>query len=504
MEDNPMVHRSPYRTSLLICVLFCTVTGIIVSVGQYDAYNNTVRSIHDRQTHASDLISEWLISSFTMTDYLLRDIIDEVDVQDLVYPAQDVSAQQGIVDMLIAKEAVVPNVILVGTFDSNCFLTAGNVVAPGFDARHRDYCTGLLADSTLETLVTPAIRSSTGPLTVIQARRIGPPGSEFQGFAAAGVNLDFFSRWLDRMEVSENSFITILDSNRMLLARKPQVPEAVGQLVNSARLKAFLASGKLHDTTRSVSPVDGIDRWVAYRKVAGLPLVVAVGQDAQMSLGAWYQQLAIEVTGMLLLWVMALFSLRMYWQRLRNEEVLAEAANTDLLTQLMSRRCFTELAEREIHRARRFEQPLGLLLIDLDEFKAINDTHGHAMGDRALIALAQRCQRCLREVDLLARLGGDEFVVLLPDTEPDQLSILAERLRRAVAESCIDVNAGMEICMTVSIGQVSARGPEIAELDELLGRADRSLYQAKRMGRNAVGPVIGTAHSAASSPCAVA
>ena len=161
--------------------------------------------------------------------------------------------------------------------------------------------------------------------------------------------------------------------------------------------------------------------------------------------------------------------------------------NTDPLTGLVSRRHFTELATREISRARRFGDALGLMMIDVDHFKRINDTHGHAVGDRALVAFADACRNSLRSVDIVARLGGDEFVALIPATCGKDLAALAERLRQGVAEASIARHDGSPLSLTASIGLASAVGDAIPELGELMRQADASLYRAKAAGRNTVG-----------------
>ena len=161
------------------------------------------------------------------------------------------------------------------------------------------------------------------------------------------------------------------------------------------------------------------------------------------------------------------------------ERRLRQLAGTDELTGLCNRRAFFDRARELVALARRYEQPIALLTIDIDRFKQINDELGHAEGDRALQRLATILRRNLRATDVPARFGGDEFVVIMPQTRLEAALVVAERIRREVAAS------DGPVALSVSIGATAASGAE-ADLDLLLARSDRALYAAKRMGRNRV------------------
>ncbi len=165
-------------------------------------------------------------------------------------------------------------------------------------------------------------------------------------------------------------------------------------------------------------------------------------------------------------------------------EDVQKLSMTDPLTGLHNRRGLFEVGRRELERARRFDHALSLLMLDLDRFKAINDTHGHGVGDEVLAEIAQRCKRTVREVDILSRYGGEEFVALLPETGLTDAQRIADRLRNAVERQPIVTEAG-SLSVTVSVG-VAALRPSFAALDELLDAADTALYAAKAAGRNRV------------------
>jgi diguanylate cyclase (GGDEF)-like protein/PAS domain S-box-containing protein len=163
---------------------------------------------------------------------------------------------------------------------------------------------------------------------------------------------------------------------------------------------------------------------------------------------------------------------------------LQELATIDDMTGLFNRRFFFELGEREVERALRFNHPLTAIMLDIDHFKHVNDTFGHPVGDRVLEELAQRCQRELREVDLVGRYGGEEFTILLPETRWQQGCQVAERLRRAIeAAPLTDEPEPISITVSMGVAPCTERTPN---LSAVLANADRALYQAKRTGRNRV------------------
>ncbi|MGE4534318.1 diguanylate cyclase [Halomonas sp.] len=166
------------------------------------------------------------------------------------------------------------------------------------------------------------------------------------------------------------------------------------------------------------------------------------------------------------------------------EAQLRMVAERDELTGLDSRRHFMARAEALLKRARHEKAPFSLFMIDVDHFKAINDTWGHGQGDRVLAALAEICRRSLRPQDVIGRFGGEEFIVALPDTHPRDALMVAERLQQRISDLEV-MEALPEHRLTVTIGIAGFRD-ENADLDALIQQADRALYAGKHAGRNRV------------------
>ena len=174
-----------------------------------------------------------------------------------------------------------------------------------------------------------------------------------------------------------------------------------------------------------------------------------------------------------------------YHDRLRqNYEQSLSMALTDSLTGVFNRRYLAAHLPRLLERSRDSNKPVACLMFDIDHFKLVNDSYGHAVGDEVLKEVANRANRNLRNFDLVARTGGEEFVVVMPDADRDTAVAVAERLRRRIGDEPIVVTAPVgRITVTISIGVAVARS-DGDSVDLLLKRADDALYQAKREGRN--------------------
>ena len=165
--------------------------------------------------------------------------------------------------------------------------------------------------------------------------------------------------------------------------------------------------------------------------------------------------------------------------------MLEELATTDSLTNLHNRRHFFELAVQELNRAKRYQLYFSLLMIDLDNFKTVNDKLGHLYGDRVLQVVAKCISQNSRDVDISGRYGGDEFVILLPETEPSFARVFAERLCQ-VTRTQLDELDELTFPVTLSIGIANFSWEADITFDTLLDQADRALYESKQAGRDGI------------------
>lgn len=204
-----------------------------------------------------------------------------------------------------------------------------------------------------------------------------------------------------------------------------------------------------------------------------------------------------QIVGFVTLFIMAILYKHLRLRRLNKRlsqsekelrqahERLRELAHRDPLTKLYNRRYFEEAAERMMALSLRHQEPLCVLMLDIDDFKVVNDTYGHAAGDSVLVDIAQRINYNLRKSDIIARYGGEEFIFLLPDTSLEGAATFAEKIRGMIETSSISIAEGKIISVTVSIGVASLKTKTLM-MDELFKKADEALYIAKKSGKNNV------------------
>ncbi len=177
---------------------------------------------------------------------------------------------------------------------------------------------------------------------------------------------------------------------------------------------------------------------------------------------------------------------RLFIDMKQQEAELDTLARTDALTQLPNRREIMERLQTEIERSERSRHPIAILMLDIDHFKSINDTWGHAAGDRVLMAIADTARASLRRIDSCGRIGGEEFLVLVPETDRTEAAAAAERLRVAIVGKSIE-NDGQSVHVSVSIGVANCHQEgSLPAPDQFIQLADRALYMAKETGRNRV------------------
>jgi len=170
----------------------------------------------------------------------------------------------------------------------------------------------------------------------------------------------------------------------------------------------------------------------------------------------------------------------------RSREEMRLMAITDPMTKLYNRRYFSEISEDIFSLAKRNGHNLGVIMLDIDKFKRVNDTYGHQVGDEVIISLANVIVTHIRQSDTACRYGGEEFVILLPETDINGVRNVAEKIRRAVEESKMELPDGVELKYTVSLGITEADFEKDRNVEKVIGRADEALYDAKESGRNRV------------------
>jgi len=453
--------------NILVASFFC--------IYLYISYNQKKSLVIEHTKLTSLLISEWIKGAFNASDYVLRDIIDRVPTSALKYPATDPLEHDKISKLIEKKHNTLMHSNGVGLNDENCIITHSPAIV-GFDASKREWCYEPMHNPKMETYVSNMFMSNIKEMMVIQVRKF----PDNKGLAGIGVNLSFFSQWLKKVNIGKYGLIAIVDNNLKLLSRQPSLPLALGKEVNSPIVRNFITLNKKQYSYSAISPIDNEHRIYSVQKVENLPFLVVVGEAHRDWMDSWYKELFISIWITLLVWIMAWIILKHYTRILNQKSELEKLSITDQLTKLYNRHKLNEVLQNEFHRAERINSTFGVIILDIDNFKIINDTHGHNVGDNVLKELAVLLKQNIRISDTLGRWGGEEFLIIVPQGDNKSKQILAEKLRIKIEKHLFPTVTNITASFGVSIYEKDDN------IDSLIKKADDALYKAKANGRNQV------------------
>lgn len=332
-------------------------------------------------------------------------------------------------------------------------------------------------------------RLSESAPSISLTRRISKSDGSFNGVALLTMRLSYFENLFDGLNLGPNSAIALLKSNGVLTMRQPHIPGAIGRsFFHSEIFSHFTQSqGSFVDA----SPLDGIRRLYAYRKIPGLPFIVTVAVAESDIYASWFKRsLPIAILILISAFAFIVLSFMLGAQlrrRIRAEAELAQLARIDSLTGLINRRRLEEKLQAEWRRAQRTQETFAVLFVDIDHFKAYNDTYGHQAGDHTLRAVAHAIASAIRgDTDTAARYGGEEFVVLLPHTEVAAATLVANKILAAIRGLDIDHVKSKTGFVSASIGVATWDATRHQTMNAVVKAADEALYHAKAAGRNQV------------------
>jgi diguanylate cyclase (GGDEF)-like protein len=464
-----------FALSFIVGILTISVIELVRSHQSY------IQVAYTEADLSGFLVSEWIEKSLSDIRAILKDSlfnVDENNIRSAANPSMDEALRNR---SLAHKASQYDNIIFLGIFDQDCVIQYGSIYEIIRDSSRdlgRAYCDNVMQPPVEALKFSDLFLSSTGELNVSATYPLLNTEDRIIGFALAGLNLSFFQTWLDSIEQPAIT-ISIIDANRILLARKPDSDD-IGKPVKDARLAEFIQGDAEAGTFRRKSPVDGIERLWSLRKTGDFPFIVAVGYRLDDVLIPWRTKLISYGIGNLLLIVVTLSLAWAYQKNRMSARSMETLAMQDPLTGLMNRRSFNAIAKGRFAEARQNTRSDCVTMLDIDHFKAINDRLGHDVGDLALKEVADLVRANFRSSDLICRWGGEEFVVYLTDTTLADAASLAERLRQSV-------EAGLshtDYAVTISQGLASASGH--GSYEQMLKTADERLYRAKEAGRNRV------------------
>jgi len=472
--------KEPFRIWAIVALFI--VALVIASVIELNRSYRSIISVAYTETDLSGfLVAEWIAESFEGIEFILKDALYGLDGASVSSTTRDAAANAAFNKRLKFKAEHYDNILFLGTFDTECVIQNGSIneiIGGSSKELGREYCEAVFEPPARKLKLSEFFLSSTGDMNVSATYPLVSDDREVVGFALAGLDLSFFQRWLDSIDDPDIS-ISIMDTRQVLLARKP-AGDRIGTHVKDEALKGFVEGEADAELFRRVSPVDGIDRLWSLRKIRDLPLIVAVGSPIEAVLVPWRAKVYSYILGNGLLVVTTVLLAIAYQKNSHNAKTMENLAMVDALTGLMNRRSFNDIAKARFKDAKRAKANASLVMIDVDHFKAINDTRGHDMGDQVLKDIAGIIKSSFRSNDLSCRWGGEEFVVYLTDTDPESALIFAERLRAMIEQrSFLDGTR-------VTISQGIAGLGEADSLEAMARRADERLYRAKAEGRNRV------------------
>lgn len=490
--SRPRVHTPPARPELLLILgsgLTVTLIVVIVAALLIREHASTLQAAQRSTTNITQLINADVLRNVELYDLALQGLIAATtrrdlgqvspDIQHLVQFDQSIAAPyKGEVLLLDANGAVIAD-------SSTLWPTPRNFANRDyFQAHQRNAQAGLFISRPFK------IHCACDQVWRIAfSRRVSGPDGEFAGVAVATMRLAYFDQLFNRLTIGNGSSVNLLNNRGILLAQQPLLERDMidKDLSERPNFKRMLREGE--GSFRAISAITGKERLYTFSNVGELPLIVVVALSAEDVFAPWERAalLTSGATGILcigLLWLSWMLR-RELRRRYRTERMLSELAATDALTGLANRRVLDERLRLEWDRAQRAADPLTLLMIDVDHFKAFNDRHGHHGGDEALRTVAQVIGTNIRRpADLAARYGGEEFAVVLPHTDAKGAWVIAEHIRSSIEH--LPRVAGDERPITVSIGLSSWDKRSRMSLEALLLSADRALYEAKHTGRNRI------------------
>lgn len=436
----------------------------------------------------SSFVSQWFGTTIMAADYVLRDITTKVRPSELDAARLDRGLQARLSSLAREKLATLPGVYGLGFLDGRCvFVAAADEHLIGIQSNSRLHVdrAQVLENRTYVEYV-PASKSANKQASILVSRPILSSDGHFLGGALAAIMLNSAQSWIESFYIGDHDTMEMIDGSGILLAINPPRPDAIGKPLGHAGQPDF-GEGRGSASFIAPSSIDGRQHIYGVSKVEDIPISIVVGYDEARTLREWQQRTWQLAIGYLILLMMLGLLLRMHSRALAQRDEMRKLSITDPLTGVANRRWLTSSGEVEIKKATRHRQPASILMVDIDHFKAVNDTWGHPTGDRVIRSLAKAMVSNLRDTDIVGRLGGEEFAAVLPNTEAEGAFALANRLREFIeSAAAIESDDGTPVGFTVSIGVAGREGDESSTFDEVLAKADKALYTAKDRGRNLV------------------
>jgi diguanylate cyclase (GGDEF)-like protein len=482
-----MRHRA---TAVIIAGLFVVLGTVVFLVFQLrDSYALIVESARSRNEAIAKIIAARFAAGLQEVDYILRDAADEIRISDLTQTADPGRASQ--LQAFLGRKLHTHHwIFALRVFNNQGFPVAGSSAdgTQSFASQAQANWFLELRDNPKQEFVgSNALEAQPElPLRIVLARKFWIGDSQATGIIAADISLPALQTEFHGFDFVMNGSISLSDSHGILLFHNPALPSLIGTVVKDHDVAHVMQPDTPGLTVVGPSPIDGLQKIIALQRVEGLPYVATMASPLQDDLDPWQHSLLVSTAAFIVITGFVLLFLAAYLRIIRQARELELFATTDELTGLDNRRHFFDRSITEFSQARRYKRALGVLICDLDRFKQVNDTCGHAAGDAVLRLFAKVCQNSIREGDMIGRIGGEEIAIVLHETDAELALLVAERIRKDFELRVQEIgDCSASNATTVSIGVV-AIADKYPNFDAILAAADQALYAAKAGGRNRV------------------
>ncbi|HAD80987.1 MAG: hypothetical protein A2509_02655 [Candidatus Edwardsbacteria bacterium RIFOXYD12_FULL_50_11] len=485
----------------LLALLAGSLIGLLEVYQLVHTRQTLIENAKQRNANIAKISAQRLSGALREIDYIMRGIHDDVNgMMPRLIDGPNKEATDKLNAVLLKKINTHPWIFGLGIMNAKgVFVSGVDRSGPvkesiGADRSFREYFSYLSSHPDEDIHCSGAFEElNTKDIWFAYSRAIRVEGrNSLFGVIYAGLYAKQMAGLFGDADFANTGAIAVVDPVGILLLHIPKIAKAEGKKANYPVLEVFLSKSIKMLQSLTVSPWDGQERISAFYKVGDYPYTVIVSSTVKEDLEQWREQCLYQIAGLILIFglllgiaLLAGRLLKIKDQLVEKSKELERQAQTDHLTGISNRRHFFELAGRELSRGKRSSRPMAFLMLDIDKFKKVNDTHGHDIGDQVLKALCKTCLGMIRNIDIFARMGGEEFAIVLPETNKIQAQTIAERIREKLSETSVTLPGGDAVFFTVSIG-ISATASKEATVDGLLKSADVALYKAKRYGRNRV------------------
>nr|WP_294504928.1 sensor domain-containing diguanylate cyclase [uncultured Rhodopila sp.] len=478
---SPFVWPSVRSRTLGVMICVCAALIGTEALQLWRVYDDNIRQNDLITSNTAQSLASQAETSLQTADTIVASLVEQVEAE-----GTGPEAKSRLYHLMTSLAAALPAIHEMGIMDKNGDPVVKSLVTnlAGLNYSEREYYRYHRAHADRQAYIGERITSKIdGAQSITVTRRYNNPDGSFGGVVVASVSLSFFQHLFDQMQAKSGGVIVLLGDDGVILVRSPALPKASYRI--AGELRQDLQDHPGGGSVAYKSGFDAVQRQGSYQHLRGFPLTALVSQSDWDIQAPWRAEL--EWHGIILTCVIIVV-IGLGGRAITATNLLAAQAMQDSLTGLANRRCFDERIQRELKRAARSGQPVSVIMIDIDHFKAFNDCYGHPAGDECLRLVARTIQGSLRrQGEFAARYGGEEIAVLLPGCDGPRAAALAETMLRAVRGLALRQAGHLDDVVTFSAGVgTCAPGRDEGDAQALVEMADTALYAAKAAGRNRV------------------